>query len=68
MTHLCHTILPIPECCGGQMRLCGNLSLHELEYQCNRCFGRLRVAVAFHAQTRPAEIPADVKQATDETQ
>ena len=45
--HLFHTVLPIPECCNTQMRLAGNLSLHVIEYECSRCFSRLRVTAAF---------------------
>ncbi len=44
---LFHTILPLPECCGGQMRLAGNMNLHEVRYQCNRCFKYLSVSVRF---------------------
>ena len=66
MTRLFHTILPIPECCGSQMRLCGNLNLHEIDYQCHRCFRRVQVKATFTEDAKP-EVDDATKAATDAT-
>lgn len=67
MTRLFHTILPIPECCSQQMRLCGNMNIHEVHYQCSRCFKNINVKVEFVEDKKP-EISPEVKESTDATE
>ncbi len=52
MTRFLHTILPLPECCGQQMHLCGNLSLHTLAYLCRQCHQEVHVTAAFVEDAR----------------
>lgn len=66
MTRLFHTILPIPECCGVQMRLCGNLEMHQIQYACSRCLKPITASVTFNENPR-AEIDPATQQATDAT-
>lgn len=66
-TRLFHTILPIPECCGRQMTLRGNLGLHTLSYQCSRCFRLLNVAVTFAEDAKMETPDAATRAAMDET-
>ena len=46
---LFHAIHPPPRCCGTDMTLEGNLSVHELSYKCDICFALLRARVEFAA-------------------
>jgi hypothetical protein len=67
MTRLFHAVAPFPECCGFQMSLQGNESLHALIYQCPTCLRTLRVTVAFEEDYRRPVPPPETLAATDAT-
>lgn len=64
---LFHHMYPVPECCGIQMRLCGNESLQVLSYQCQKCLRYLNVTAKFEYIEKPLELDSGVAKEIDLT-
>lgn len=63
--HLFHLLHPTPKCCGEDMTMEGNLSLHCLGYKCRRCPNYLQITVTM-TEGRPDMKPG-VLSGIDET-